>query len=111
MLRFGPYFVPTGLKPEITITIPVITGIAERFHKDVTLSSGIDRKHGAKSLHYVGLALDITWDQFDSSTEESAGMQFAKQLAARLGSLYDVVVHSDHIHIEYQPKNEISRRV
>jgi hypothetical protein len=108
MLKFGPYFTPTGLKPEIAIIIPVISAMSERFHKDVILSSGIDRQHSAKSLHYVGLALDIYWDQFDSGTEESVGYQFAMQLAERLGPLYDVVIHKDHIHVEYQPKKPVN---
>jgi hypothetical protein len=100
MIRFGIEFNQTGLKTEIAMTIPVIVDVANKFHKDVVLTSGTDRKHGRASLHYVGLGLDITWAMFNREDAQ----HFARQLAMQLGHKYDVVLEDDHIHLEYQPK-------
>jgi len=104
MIRFGPKFDPTGLKPEITIVIPIIGMLSEQFHKEVILSSGTDREHSSKSLHYVGLAIDFYWDHFNGYDEDGAEHQLGRLLASALGPRYDVVIHGTHIHIEYQPK-------
>ncbi len=104
MISFGIHFYPTGIKPEIAITIPVIWGVAEYYNKYVTLSSAIDRTHKPKSLHYVGLALDIYWDDFNLFN----GSLFRDELKERLGKHYDVVLEDDHVHVEYQPKEPIN---
>jgi hypothetical protein len=108
MTRFGPYFYPTGLKPEITCTFSIIDSVAIAHNLDIVLSSGIDRKHKAKSLHYVGLAVDISWVGFSFSsraTRESV----RDELRARLGKHYDVVIEDTCIHIEYQPKIAVNQ--
>ncbi len=100
-MRLGPNFNPTGLKPEITIVFPIINEVcSDQGVYDIILSSGTDRKHGYKSLHYPGLAVDFYWRGYKHEDAELV----KSVLKNRLGLLYDVVVEDTHIHIEYQPK-------
>lgn len=67
---------------------------------ELTITSGVDGKHGADSLHGKGLAIDIrTWHIASESLSVIAG-----EIRHRLGEEYDVVVEVDHIHIEYDPR-------
>lgn len=66
-----------------------------------TVTSGLDSTHSANSLHYVGLAedyrtRDVPADQLSSMVAD---------VRARLGTDYDVVLESDHLHVEYDPKS------
>lgn len=55
--------------------------------------------HSAGSLHYYGYALDLRTRYFDDNGQEAA-----RQLRSALGHSYDVVVESNHIHVEYDPR-------
>lgn len=62
-----------------------------------------DGKHSAGSLHYSGNAVDLRrWD-LDARKITS---QVVSQLKSQLGSDYDVILESDHIHVEYDPKGQ-----
>jgi hypothetical protein len=101
MIKLGPYFNPTGLKPEITLAVLIINEAAHSIIPEIIeLSSGTDRKHGPKSLHYVGYAVDFHWHGYTIGDAN----QLSARLLMALGPRYDVVVESDHIHVEYQPK-------
>lgn len=65
-----------------------------------TITSGVDGTHKAGSLHYSGDALD--WRIWESN---AAGVtsQIVGELAGYLGADYDVILESDHIHVEYDP--------
>lgn len=68
--------------------------------QEVTITSGNDGKHSVGSLHYKGLAIDIrTWHIATESLLVIAG-----EIRHKLGPDFDVVVEKDHIHIEYDPK-------
>lgn len=56
--------------------------------------------HSASSFHPFGFALDLRTNYFDSDQKAVA----AARLRKALGADYDVVVHSTHIHVEYDPK-------
>jgi len=63
-----------------------------------TITSLTDGKHSPKSLHYIGKAFDLrTHDLGSKSTPHGVAMK----LRAALGGDYDVVVETDHIHVEY----------
>lgn len=91
-----------GLEPEAWL----IVGYADRVWKDmgrpkgVTITSGLDGVHMKNSKHYIGMALDLRTRYF--SDEDRA--QVAEYLQSDLGKDYDVVSHSSHIHVEYDPK-------
>lgn len=65
---------------------------------EVTITSGRDGKHMQGSKHYLGLAIDIRTR--DMKNQERV-LNSVKKI---LGSLYDVILESDHMHIEFDPK-------
>jgi hypothetical protein len=70
--------------------------IYKKFGAELVITSANDGKHGDKTLHHKGLALDLrTWNLGGRE------MQVASELAAALGKGYDVVLEKDHIHMEY----------
>jgi hypothetical protein len=63
---------------------------------ELVITSANDGKHGDKTLHHKGLALDLrTWNLGGRE------MQVASDLAKALGNDYDVVLERDHIHLEW----------
>lgn len=60
----------------------------------VTVTSGTDGKHSSGSWHYYGLALDFRTYYFDDPHE------VATELRAALPPGFDVVVETDHMHVE-----------
>lgn len=86
----------------------------------VVVTSGSDGAHKPGSFHYVSRALDVRFLGGDRAGAivaptgvDAAGAwdmqkQLAQEWAARLrqvlGPDYDVVVESDHIHVERDPK-------
>lgn len=69
---------------------------------EVVLTAGRDGKHGPKSYHYQDRALDIRFWQIK---EEDRG-KVAAWIKAELPPFYDVVVESDHYHIEADAEKE-----
>lgn len=66
------------------------------------VTSGTEGRHSANSLHYGGNAMDLRRRDLDSAGKTS---QAVSALKSQLGSNYDVVLESDHIHVEYDPKS------
>lgn len=76
--------------------------VAERVYGrrgvELVITSANDGKHGDKTLHHRGLALDLrTW------TLKGREAEVAAELRRELGDDYDVVLEKDHIHVEYDP--------
>lgn len=69
--------------------------------QELVITSGTDGAHSAGSLHYYGRALDFRTRYF--SEEAKAEALHALQVSLD-DSLYDIVKHSTHIHVEYDPK-------
>ena len=67
-----------------------------------TITSATDGTHKPNSLHYKNLALDFrTW-----SIPRSKLRDLASQLGHALGPEYQVVLETDHLHVEYDPGNQ-----
>jgi hypothetical protein len=82
-----------------SIAESVITGLGAPF----VVTSGTDGKHSVGSLHYGGNAMDVRrWD-LDRLGKTS---QAVSLIRAQLGNDFDVILESDHIHIEYDPKGQ-----
>lgn len=88
----------SGIQPEIVLALLIADGVHQRHGEVLTVTSLLDGKHMRASLHYVGSAADLELPQHGV-----AHMVF--DLSASLGENYDVVLESDHIHVEYQPKH------
>jgi hypothetical protein len=66
------------------------------------VTSGTDGKHSAGSLHYSCGAMDIRrWDLDRAGKTATA----VSQLRGALGRNFDVILESDHIHVEFDPKD------
>ena len=68
--------------------------------QELVITSGLDGEHSAGSLHYYGLAVDMRTRYFDDNLKSIA----ADRLRKELGNNFDVIEHSFHIHVEFDPK-------
>ncbi len=84
-----------GVKAPILKALAVVEEIMGKYGA-VTVTSLLDGKHSAKSLHYVGLACDLRTRHMAPGEIEAC----AQDLRLALGADYDVVVETDHIHCE-----------
>ena len=68
--------------------------------RDAEFTSIVDGVHSLKSLHYIGQACDMRiW--YLSPTNITV---FVFRATSELGLDYDVVLKTDHLHTEFQPK-------
>ena len=74
--------------------IAVVVWAIER--EELVITSTYEGNHSERSLHYADLAVDIR--KYKRAT------RLTLELREKLGRDYDVVLESDHIHIEYDPK-------
>jgi len=96
-----------GLKAEILLGATIADGVyRDTMGQGVTITSGVDGKHSYASSHYLGYAVDLRTRYDDRSEQWSKGVKnhLVQELKSRLGADFDVVMHSTHIHLEYQPK-------
>jgi len=83
--------------------LPVLVAAEQIYHDegfDLWVTSGLDGVHSDNSLHYTGKGLDFRTRFF---TKAQTKLVFEK-LKVALGRDYDYVLHSTHIHIEWDPK-------
>ena len=89
-----------GLRPELLLAIQIAHSVfQDHAELEMRITSVIDGKHSVGSLHYAGQAVDISIAGLntDFGTIKAA-------IAEALGADYDVVLETDHLHIEFQPK-------
>lgn len=87
-----------GLKPELVLALMVAEQVFANHGSDLIITSVVDGKHSRESIHYIGMAVDLRIWHLGSPEEATNDLQKA------LGEDFDVVLESDHIHLEYQPK-------
>lgn len=68
----------------------------------MTVTSVVDGIHKRQSAHYTGRAFDIRIR--DMGGEEA---RVGQNISAFLGPQFDVIVASNHIHIEWDPKDSV----
>ena len=92
-----------GCSPQILATMPIADAIwKELGAEEAVVTSGSEQtaKHSRASIHYSGNALDYRIRNLVESHRKRA----ADKLRDSLTDEYDVVLESDHIHVEFQPK-------
>jgi hypothetical protein len=87
-----------GLSPQMAIAYTIATKCYGQY--DCVITSANDSKHGPNSLHYMGQALDLRTNNLPPQAVQS----IVDRLKEALGAQFDVVLESDHIHIEFDPK-------
>lgn len=106
-VKFKPG-VTLNLQPAMSRALPLI----ELAHTDAgitrgaIITSGTDGEHMAGSLHYVGLAVDLRTRDLTPVEVSKLVAALRKRLngGATVDTPYNVVVESEHIHVEYDPK-------
>ncbi len=108
---------------ELNITEPMLVNFllqVDKLYRDwgseLIITSGSERKarHSDTSLHYAGRAVDVRiWELADvpkPANQANALKTLAKKYLTSLTlpiNWIDVVLESDHIHIEWQPKYSV----
>ncbi|QGH72999.1 MAG: hypothetical protein [Microviridae sp. ctzVR26] len=85
------------MTPELEKMVQVVDNLLHQYGLHAVITSGNDGYHSLPgSLHYRNQALDFrTYDWPDVK-------EFAVRIKALLGPKYDVVVETNHLHIEYE---------
>ena len=102
--------VQTGpLHPSIHHALNIVSIVWEQYFPNVppVITSLRDSKHSDHSKHYGGPLGDIRCQALDirSRNLNPAEQRVAiHQLKHYLGKAYDIILESNHIHIEYDPK-------
>ncbi len=87
-----------GIRPELLLALVVADTLYQKKDEIMTVYHLMDGKHMRASLHYTGGAGDISVPQLSNP------LAMVTDLRDSLGSDYDVVYETTHIHIEFQPK-------
>lgn len=91
------------LRPEIRLALFVVDTYVYRITgQHPVLTCGTNGKHMVGSRHYKASAIDVDWKPWGQAPESIATVAAACRMA--LGSDYDVITHSSHLHVEWDPK-------
>ena len=101
-MRFKRGINPQGIRSELLLALVVADGVWSKHGQNLVITSLNDSRHSRTSLHYSGQAADLRTRYFDDSIK----MRVADDLRDALGNHpdYDIILESDHVHLEYQPK-------
>lgn len=89
----------SGMRPEILFAIMVVDYVYQSYGEELVITSVVDGHHSSSSLHYAGSAFDARTSYFTPGIRKSV----ADDVRSRLGFDFDVVLESDHMHVEFQP--------
>ena len=91
-----------GAEPEILYGMIVVQEVFREHRCEMVVTSVTDGTHSPGSLHYIGHAFDLRLYNIPQATLDA----IIAQCRERLPGSFDVVIESDHIHIEHQPKKQ-----
>jgi hypothetical protein len=86
-----------GLSPKMLVVLKHADIIWNAHGHELVVTAGTDGLHGPGSYHYAGLALDLRTSYFTNDEAQ----QVHAQLTKALSKYYDIILHSTHIHVEY----------
>ena len=89
-----------GLSPQMAIACIVIEMEFNEYGVRPVITSGCDSVHGKGSRHYSGQALDFRTRDVNSDDM----VILALNIKQSLGPQFDVVLESNHLHVEFDPK-------
>jgi hypothetical protein len=98
-----PLTIKTGvvikkLSAEMIRGLTIVEAVFAARGVECVITSGAEGEHMAGSLHPKGRALDLR------SRDIKSPLATVKELKRQLGPSFDVILESDHIHMEYDPK-------
>lgn len=93
-----------GVAPELSFGLVIIAGVYQARGIPLVVTACTDGKHGNNSLHYIGAAIDLRLPS-RYANEPNTDIAIVQELRVALGKEWDVVLESDHIHAEHDPKS------
>lgn len=104
MLKLKPEVSLKHLMPQMVMAAIIVDDIYGNHGASCTITSGCDSKHGERTLHGQGGALDFRTKDYDDDKEA-----LRDEIKAALGDEFDVVLEdlggpNEHMHIEFDPK-------
>ena len=97
-LKIKPGVSLSGVHVETVIGL--IVAWSHHPSQSVTVTSVVEGRHSHGSKHYCGNAIDLRTK--DISAQDA--ISWANAVSSALGAQFDVVLESDHLHIEFDPK-------
>lgn len=91
-----------NITTEMLLALYTVSRIYNNYGLNVTVTSGRDGKHMTGSKHYEGNALDFRTYNVPKHIMQLIYSAISFSLSARG---YDVVLESDHLHVEFNPKH------
>ena len=96
-----------GLQPEMKAVLETVHAVYSKYKQDPVITAGVEAFdsnnkliHSVGSLHPFGYALDFRTRDFKGNTKGIV----VYELRELLGNDYDVILHTTHLHIEFDPK-------
>ena len=98
------------LNVEMREALQIMAAIYEKYGYQMTITSGNDGKHMSGSKHYVNNAVDLRiWGIAEDGFLQIIGNEMQEMLDLHKSG-YQVVIESDHYHVEFDPKNWYPQR-
>lgn len=91
-----------GLQLEMQPVLREAAALWKQHGETLVVTSARDGMHSPGSLHYYGLAVDLRTRDFSESVKAKVVDLLRGRLATH-SMHYDVVPHSTHLHVEYDP--------
>ena len=91
---------PKDLTPQTLLAMIIADPIYKKYGREFVATSLNDSVHRDGSKHYTGNGVDGRTYYFTEDQKK----QVVAELKTQLGLYYDIILESDHIHIEYDPK-------
>jgi hypothetical protein len=99
-----------GIKPEMVLCHQVVAAVFHEHYVPCVITDGPGDGHGKRSLHPVGYALDYRTKHITGWKRETTIRDLVKRLKEALPQcdvvLEDLGGDNEHIHIEFDPKND-----
>lgn len=91
-----------GIKPELVLTLMLVNQVFLKYNLHMIITSMLDGQHSDGSLHPYGFAVDIR--------SRNISRDFIQKIVRDLKEMFDeqldIVLESDHFHIEFDPHLE-----
>lgn len=88
-----------GIKPEMIPVFIITNEVFRHYSAEAVLTEGTGGIHRT-IVHPLGMATDWGLSKLGKSVDKS----IKSRLKAKLGDQYDVILESDHFHIEFDPR-------
>lgn len=100
MLSLKPGVTARGIQPELLLALLALDGIYQHAGYPLVITALTDGKHMEGSLHYKGRAADFRTRDIPIPVVNL----IIKNTKDALGGDYDIVLESDHGHLEFDSK-------